>query len=171
VPAARAIGEIGLDYHYDFAPPDLQRQVFRAQLRLALDLDLPVVIHMREAVTDTLEIVRTEGRGQLRGIFHCFSEGAELARRVVGLGFHVSFAGIVTFPRADKVQEAAAAVPVDRLLIETDCPYLAPVPRRGRRNEPAWLVHVADCVARLRQASRDDVERSTERAFRDLLVP
>jgi TatD DNase family protein len=149
-PGARAVGEIGLDYHYDFAPRAAQLAVFRRQLRLALDLDLPVVIHTREAEEETLAVLAEEGRGLLRGVFHCFTGDRALAERVLALGFHLSFAGIVTFPRADGVREAAAGVPADRILIETDSPYLAPVPHRGTRNEPAFVAAVLARLAEVR---------------------
>lgn len=151
-PAVRAVGEVGLDYHYDMAPRDLQREVFAAQVDLARDLDLPLVVHTREADDDTIDVLRQSGDGVVRGVFHCFSGDVTLARRALDLGFHVSFSGIVTFPKALAIREAAAYVPDDRLLVETDSPYLAPVPRRGTRNEPAWVAHVTACVANLRGA-------------------
>ncbi len=167
----RAIGEIGLDYYYDFSPPAIQRDVFGRQIRLARELDLPVVIHTREADADTIAILQDEGGGQVRGIFHCFTGDAAMAARVVELGFHVSFSGIVTFPRAAGVREAAAVVPGDRLLVETDCPYLAPVPHRGKRNEPAWVMHVAATVAETRGESAEALRQATTEAFRRLIHP
>lgn len=154
VPAAVAVGEIGLDYHYDFSPPAVQQAVFREQLRLAVARGLPVVIHTREAEADTLRLIAEESQGGLRGVFHCFSGDAEAARRALGTGFHVSLAGIVTFPKAEALREAARKVPQDRLLIETDSPYLAPVPYRGKRNEPAHVVRVLDLLAELRGVDR-----------------
>ena len=156
-PRACAIGEIGLDYHYDFSPRDVQREVFRAQVRLARDTRLPVVIHTREADDDTLAIVREEGAGRIGGVFHCFSGTERLADAALALGFLVSFSGMITFPKATAIREIAARVPDDRLLIETDCPYLAPVPVRGRRNEPAFLVRTADAVAGLRGLAVGDL--------------
>jgi len=142
-----AVGEIGLDYHYDFSPRDVQQEVFRAQLDLALERDLPVVIHTREATDDTFRIIEQAGtRGPIRGVFHCFTGDEAMARRAAAIDFHVSFAGIVTFPKAEEVRAAAVTVPLDRILVETDSPYLAPVPHRGKRNEPAF---VAEVVARL----------------------
>ena len=158
VPGACAVGEIGLDYHYDLSPRDVQRDVFRRQVALARQARWPVVIHTREADADTVAILREEGRGEVRGVFHCFSGTAELARAALDLGFAISFSGIVTFPRADALRAVAARVPPDRLLVETDCPYLAPVPRRGRRNEPAWVVHTAETVAAVRGTTRLEVE-------------
>jgi TatD DNase family protein len=150
LPSACALGEIGLDYHYDFSPRDVQDAVFRAQLRLAVERALPVIIHTREAEDDTLRILIEESQGRLRGVFHCFSGTADAARRALDTGFHVSIPGIVTFPKADALREAVQIVPENRLLIETDSPYLAPVPFRGKRNEPAYVTHTFDTVARAR---------------------
>jgi TatD DNase family protein len=151
-PRVSAIGEIGLDYHYDFSPRDVQHAVFRAHLRLARERGLPVVIHTREAETDTLRLIEEESQGTLRGVFHCFSGSSEQAARALETGFHVSIPGIVTFPKAAALREAAQAIPEDRLLIETDSPYLAPVPFRGRRNEPAYVLRVFECLASIRGA-------------------
>ncbi len=140
-----AVGEIGLDYHYDFAPHDVQREVFAAQLAVARARDLPVVIHGREAEDDILAVLRESG--QTRGVFHCFTGDTAMARRALDLGFHVSLSGILTFPRAESLREVARYVPADRLLVETDSPYLAPVPYRGKRNEPAWVARVVEALA------------------------
>ena len=147
VPGACAIGEIGLDYHYDFSPKDVQHAVFRAQLRLARERGLPVIIHTREAEEDTLRIIGEESGGELRGVFHCFSGDTAAAQRALGTGFHVSIPGIATFPKAGDLRDAARAVPEERLLIETDSPYLAPVPHRGKRNEPAYVMRVLETLA------------------------
>ena len=136
---ARAIGEIGLDYHYDFAPRELQQDVFRRQVRLARERDLPVVIHTREADADTVEILGKEGQGKVRGVFHCFTGDSVLAQRALDLGFYVSFSGIVSFKRAEDIREAANLVPDDRLLAETDSPYLAPVPHSVAPQD-SWTV-------------------------------
>jgi TatD DNase family protein len=154
VPSACAIGEIGLDYHYDFSPKDVQQAVFRAQLQLARDLALPVVIHTREAEDDTLRILGEDAWRGLRGVFHCFTGDREAAARALATGFHLSIPGIVTFPKADDLRETATMVPADRLLIETDSPYLAPLPYRGRRNEPAFVARVFESVATLRHVER-----------------
>ncbi len=148
---AVAIGEIGLDYHYDFAPPPVQAEVFAAQIAVALDRDAPVVIHTREASDDTLAVLREAGKGRVRGVMHCFSGTAEEARRALDLGFLVSLSGILTFPRAEDLREVARMVPIDRLLVETDAPFLAPVPYRGKRNEPAFVARTLDVLATLRQ--------------------
>jgi TatD DNase family protein len=146
---AAAIGEIGLDYHYEFSPRDVQQDIFRAQISLALELALPIVIHTREATEDTFGMLREAGPA-IRGVFHCFTGDPAMARAALDLGFYVSLAGIVTFPRATELREVAMLVPDDRLLIETDAPYLAPVPHRGKRNEPAFVVRVAETIAGLR---------------------
>ena len=170
-PLVRAIGEIGLDYHYTFAPPDVQVDVFSAQVALARERALPVIIHTREADSDTIRVLDHIGRGDVRGVFHCFSGDRDLALTAVAMGFHVSFSGIVTFRKAERVQEAAAAVPLDRLLIETDCPYLAPAPYRGQRNEPAWVVRVGESVAGIRHMTSGDFWRTVTRNYRDLFRP
>jgi TatD DNase family protein len=159
--ASCAVGEIGLDYHYDFAPRDVQQRVFAEQLELALARDLPVVVHSREADADTARIVVEVGRGLSRGVFHCFTGTVDFARTVLDLGFHVSMSGIVTFPKAADLRAVARFVPDDRLLIETDSPYLAPVPHRGKRNEPAWVVRVAEAVAEVRGTTREAVAALT----------
>jgi len=157
-----AVGEIGLDYHYDFSPRDVQQAVFVEQLHSARALQLPVVIHTREADEDTFAVLKADGAG-VGGVFHCFTGGVDRARRALDLGFHLSLAGIVTFPKATDLHEVAAFVPSDRLLIETDSPFLAPVPYRGKRNEPAWVDHVAERVAQLRGCSRAAIVELTTR--------
>lgn len=164
-----AWGEIGLDFHYDNSPRDLQREAFRRQLRSARELDLPVIIHTREAEEETVNILREEYiDASRRGVFHCFSGTWSLAQRALGLGFMISFSGIVTFKKADDLRETAGRVPLNSLLIETDCPYLAPVPYRGKRNEPAYVVEVAKCLANLRGTSVEEIRRATTSNFCDL---
>jgi TatD DNase family protein len=155
IPGVCAVGEIGLDYHYDFSPREVQDAVFRAQLRLARERGLPVVIHTREAEEDTLRVIREEGAGALRGVFHCFSGDTAAAERALATGFHVSIPGIATFPKGAELREAAKQIPEDRLLIETDSPYLAPVPFRGKRNEPAYVMRVLETIAESRGVDRD----------------
>jgi TatD DNase family protein len=167
-PGACAIGEIGLDYHYDLSPRDVQRDVFRAQVRLAREWDRPIIVHTREADDDTIAILTEEGGAAVKGVFHCFSGTAALARAALDLGFFLSFSGIVTFNRADALRAVAASVPETRLLVETDCPYLAPVPRRGSRNEPAWVVHTAAAVAAARGVAPERVDEATTRNFEAL---
>jgi TatD DNase family protein len=145
-----AIGEIGLDYHYDRSPRAVQREAFRRQVRLARDVGLPVVVHTREADEETAALLEEEGAAEVSGVIHCFTGGEDLARRALALGFCISFSGIVAFPRAEVIQRVAREVPDDRLLVETDAPFLAPPPHRGKRNEPAFVVEVARKVAELR---------------------
>ncbi|HYB95144.1 MAG TPA: TatD family hydrolase [Vicinamibacterales bacterium] len=169
MPAARAIGEIGLDYHYDFSPRQVQHAVFRAQIRLALERDLPVVIHTREAEDDTLRILGEEGQGRLRGVFHCFTGDAAAASRALATGFYLSIPGVVTFPKAVSLRDAIAALPLDRVLVETDSPYLAPIPFRGKRNEPAHVVKVVEQLATLTNMSVETIAVATDRNFERLI--
>ncbi len=170
-PAARAIGEIGLDYHYDFAPRDAQQAVFREQIGLARRLDLPIVIHTREAEEDTFRILSETPAGERRGVFHCFTGDRAMAKRALDAGFHLSLAGIVTFPRATELHEVAKIVPLDKLLIETDSPFLAPVPHRGTRNEPARVAHVAEAIAKLRGTTVEAVAEASHQNFTRLFNP
>jgi TatD DNase family protein len=170
-PAARAIGEIGLDYHYDFSPRDVQHAVFRAQIRLARELDRPVVIHTREADEDTLAILGEEGGGEVRGVLHCFTGNDALADAGLALGFFVSLAGIVTFPKAETLRRTARRVPLDRLLAETDSPFLAPVPHRGKRNEPAYVARVVAALAEMHQIPPGDLAARTTANFHTLFRP
>ena len=161
-----AWGEIGLDFHYDNSPRDVQLEVFKRQLRAARECDLPVVIHTREAETETIEILRSEYEGaQRRGVFHCFSGSMDLAQRAMEIGFMISFSGIVTFKKAEELRAVAKQVPLDRLLIETDCPYLTPIPYRGKRNEPAYVVEVARCLAGLHGVELEEMARITTDNF------
>ena len=168
---AVAIGEIGLDYHYDFAPRATQIEVFRRQIALARELRRPVVIHTREADDDTIDALRSEGGGEVTGVFHCFTGDAAFARRALDLGFHVSFSGIVTFRSAGAIREAATIVPRDRLLIETDSPYLAPAPFRGKRNEPARVARVLEAVAETRSAGVEETAEATSLNYARLFRP
>ena len=164
LPRVVAIGEIGLDYHYDFSPRDVQQRVFEAQLKLALELDMPVVIHDREAHGDTMDLLR---RYRPKGILHCFSGSAEMAREIVGLGMYVAFGGAVTFKNARKPLEAAAAVPLDRLLVETDCPYMTPEPFRGRRCDSAHIAYTAERLAQVKGLEPQELlDRTCENARR-----
>jgi TatD DNase family protein len=171
LPAARAIGEIGLDYHYDFSPRDIQHAVFRAQIQLALSRDLPIVIHTREAEDDTLRILQEEGQGRLRGVFHCFTGDTAAAERALATGFMLSIPGVATFPKAETLRQAAAVAPADRLLVETDSPYLAPVPYRGKRNEPAYVARVVEQLAAVRAVSVEAIGDATDRNFERLFRP
>jgi TatD DNase family protein len=170
-PRARAVGEIGLDYHYDFSPRDLQQQVFRSQVALARELRRPIVIHTREADDDTITILKDEGRGDVTGVLHCFTGGPALARAGLDLGFYISLSGIVTFPKSTDLRETLRAVPLDRALIETDSPFLAPPPHRGKRNEPAYVAQVAHALAALHGISAEDARHRTAANFHALFRP
>lgn len=166
-----AIGEIGLDYYWDAAPREVQKYWFERQLALALEKDLPVVIHSREAVEDTLEIMRRTyhaSGGKLRGVIHCFSGSAETAKVYTDMGFYIGAGGVVTFKNGKKLKAVVEAVPFDKLVIETDCPYLAPVPYRGKRNDSTLLSFVIAEIARLRGISEEEAEHVTERNARAL---
>ena len=171
LPLARAIGEIGLDYHYDFSPREVQHAVFRAQLQLARSRDLPIVIHTREAEDDTLRILVEEGGTDLRGVFHCFTGDAAAAGRALATGFYLSIPGVVSFPKAESLRVALPQVPADRLLVETDSPYLAPIPHRGKRNEPAYVAKVVDLVAVARGVPTETIAFETDRNFDALFRP
>jgi TatD DNase family protein len=170
-PSACAVGEIGLDYHYDFSPRDIQQAVFRAQIRLARELQRPVVIHTREADADTIAILRDEGGGSVRGVLHCFTGDDALADAGLALGLFVSLAGIVTFPKAEPLRQTARRVPLDRLLTETDSPFLAPVPYRGKRNEPAYVARIVAALADLHQMPAGDLAERTTANFHTLFRP
>ncbi len=160
-PRVVAVGETGLDYYYDNSPREAQQEMFRAFIRVARKRGLPLVIHTRDAEADTLEILRTEGADQVGGVIHCFSGTAELARGALDLGFYISFSGILTFKKSDEIRQVAASMPRDRALVETDCPYLAPVPYRGKRNEPSYVVKTAVCLAELWGTSLGEVQDQT----------
>lgn len=160
-PRVVAVGETGLDYHYDRSPRDVQRRWFQRFLELAGELDLPVIVHSRAADDDTAEILRELDAGALRGVIHCFSGGPALADAALELGFSLGITGIVTYKQAEEVVDAARRCPLERLLVETDAPYLAPVPRRGRRNEPALLTHTVERLAELKGLPAEEVARAT----------
>ena len=161
-PKCVAIGEAGLDYHYDYAPRDRQAESFRAQITAARELDLPIIVHAREADADIANIIEDEmEKGAFSGVLHCFSSGSELARRAIDVGFYVSFSGILTFRNAELIREVALNAPEDRILVETDAPFLAPVPMRGKPNEPAYTRHTLECLAGLRKRSIEDMAAIT----------
>ena len=162
-PHVRFVGETGLDWHYDLSPRPVQEAVFRAQIQLAVEVGKPLMIHTRQAPLETLRLLRDEGAPRVGGIIHCFSEDRAFAQEALDLGFHLSFSGIVTFKNAAAIQEVAAWAPEDRILVETDSPYLAPVPFRGKVNEPAHVVHVAAKVAALRGLSPSALAAITTR--------
>jgi TatD DNase family protein len=168
-PKVIALGEIGLDYHYDHSPREVQRAVFIDQMSMAASARKPIVIHTREAWDDTFELIEKHWSPTgLPGIMHCFSGGPKEAERSIALGFYLSFAGVVTFPKALDNQAAASAAPEDRLLVETDAPYLAPVPKRGKRNEPAFVVETARKIAALRGVEEERIRKATSDNFRRL---
>ena len=157
-----AIGEIGLDYYYDNSPREIQKEVFKKQLELAYELDLPVIIHTRDAMGDTYDILK-EFEGRVRGVMHCYTGSIEMAEKFMKLGFYISIAGPVTFKNAVNVREMAKQIPLERLLIETDSPYLAPVPNRGKRNDPTNVRYVVDMLANLKEIQIDKIiEHSRE---------
>ncbi|MFE4353397.1 TatD family hydrolase [Peribacillus butanolivorans] len=160
-PKVVAIGEMGLDYHWDKSPKAIQMEVFRKQIQLAKKVCLPIIIHNREATADIVNILKEEEASEVGGIMHCFSGSAETAMECIDMNFYISLGGPVTFKNAKKPKEVAAAVPLDRLLIETDCPYLAPHPYRGKRNEPSYVKLVAEQIAEIKQLSVEEVSKAT----------
>ena len=162
-----ACGEIGLDYHYEHSEREIQREVFYRQMILAKEKKLPVEIHTRAAEADTAAILK-EFSGSVRGLLHCFSGTWNLAKEALDLGFNISFSGIVTFKKAEELREVCRKVPLDRLHLETDAPYLAPVPNRGKQNKPAWVVHTAQVVANLHKVSLIDLSQKTQSNYSNL---
>lgn len=163
-----AIGETGLDYHYKLSPVDVQKEVFRKYLRLCQELDLPAVIHSRDAAKDTMLILHEENNGKLKGVLHCFAGDMELAREALDLGILFSFTGNITFPKADMIRLAAKEIPLEKIMIETDCPFMAPQIYRGQRNEPAYVVKVAEKIAEIKGMSAEEVARQTTQNARAL---
>lgn len=162
-----AIGEIGLDYYWDNESHDVQKEWFIKQLHLARELDLPIIIHSREAAEDTLHIMKEHAKG-LRGVIHCFSYSKELAEEYVKMGFYIGIGGVVTFKNGKKLKEIAAAIPLESILLETDCPYLAPEPHRGKRNSSLYIPHIAQEIANLRGITYEEVVAQTEQNGKDL---
>lgn len=167
-PKVVAIGETGLDYYRLKEPLDWQRDRFRTHIRAARETGKPLVIHTRNAAEDTLRLMAEEKAGEVGGVMHCFTETADVARRAMDLGFHISFSGIVTFKNAVPIKEVAQAVPFERMLIETDSPYLAPTPYRGKTNQPGYVKHVAEEIARLKETTAEEVGRMTTDNFFNL---
>jgi len=163
-----AIGEIGLDFYYDNSPRDIQRKWFKEQLNLAKELNLPVVIHSRDAAQETFDTLKEAQDGTLRGVLHCYSGSLEMALEYVKLGFYISIAGPVTFKNARATKEVAKGVPLDRLLVETDCPYLTPEPNRGKRNEPLFVKYVASTIGELRGISYEELAKATNKNTKEL---
>ncbi len=167
-PKVKAIGEIGLDYYYLYTDKETQKKWFARQIELAKELDLPILIHDRDAHGDTLEILKAHRSGNLRGILHCFSGSLETAKELMKLGFYISFAGPVVFPKSLKLKEVAKEIPMDRILIETDSPYLTPPPNRGKRNDPSNVYYVAQEIARLKEMSLEDFIQQTRQNALDM---
>ncbi|MBM7694791.1 TatD DNase family protein [Peribacillus deserti] len=160
-PRVVALGEMGLDYHWDKSPKEIQKEVFKKQIRLAKKVQLPIIIHNRDATADIVEILKEENAEEVGGIMHCFSGSAETAKECVNMNFYISLGGPVTFKNAKKPKEVAQEIPLDKLLIETDCPYLAPHPNRGKRNEPAYVKLVAEQIAEIKGISLEEVAEAT----------
>jgi hydrolase, TatD family len=164
---AVAVGEIGLDYHYDFSPRDVQKKVFREQIELAIAMDKPIVVHDREAHSDTLSILQ-EYRGKVQGVLHCYSGSAEMMPQFLDLGFYLGFGGSSTFQNAKKTRAAAMAIPLDRMVLETDSPYLAPVPFRGQRNDPTRVKTICNHIAAIRNMESEELAQITHRNGKEL---
>lgn len=160
-PKVVALGEMGLDYYWDKSPKEIQKEVFRKQIKLAKKVKLPIIIHNREATADIVDILREEGAGEVGGIMHCFSGSVEVAEECIQMNFHISLGGPVTFKNARKPKEVAEAIPLEKLLIETDCPYLAPHPYRGKRNEPSYVRLVAEQIAEIKGIPFEEVAKQT----------
>ncbi|KNF09816.1 hydrolase, TatD family [Gottschalkia purinilytica] len=156
-----AIGEIGLDYHYDNSPRDIQKKWFKEQIKLAKELSLPIIVHEREAGQEVYDIIKQEADGNLLGVIHCFSGSLEMAKKYIELGFYISFAGPVTFKNAKKPKEVAKEIPLERLLIETDSPYMSPEPYRGKRNDPSYVRYIAEMIAELKDISFNELVKIT----------
>jgi TatD DNase family protein len=160
-PKVVALGEMGLDYYWDKSPKDVQKEVFRKQIALAKKVKLPIIIHNREATADILEILKEENAAEVGGIMHCFTGSVEVAKQCIDMNFYISFGGPVTFKNAKKPKEVAKEIPLEYLLIETDCPYLTPHPFRGKRNEPSYVKYVAEAIAELKGVSFEEVAQKT----------
>jgi TatD DNase family protein len=166
-PKVVALGEMGLDYHWDKSPKEVQQEVFRKQIRLAKKVNLPIVIHNREATEDVVSILEEEDAGEVGGIMHCYSGSLEIAKRCMDMNFYISFGGPVTFKNAKRPKEVAAEIPMDRLLIETDCPFLSPHPLRGKRNESSYVKYIAEQIADLKGISIEEIaQKTSDNAFR-----
>jgi len=167
-PKVVAVGETGLDYYYDHSPREVQRRVFAEFIHLARETGLPIVVHERDAAQDVADLLRAEGARKLRGVIHCFTGDYEAACAYLDLGFYISFTGIITFKNADALRDVVRKVPLERMLVETDSPYLTPVPHRGRRNEPAYVRYVGETIASVKGLSLEEVARGTTQNVREL---
>lgn len=162
-PKVVAIGEMGLDYYWDKSPKDVQKEVFRKQIALAKEVKLPIIIHNRDATADVVTILQEEGASEVGGIMHCFTGSLEVAKQCMDMNFYISFGGPVTFKNAKKPKEVVKEIPLDRLLIETDCPYLTPHPFRGKRNEPSYVKYVAEEIAKLKDLTYEEIAKVTSK--------
>jgi len=167
-PKVIAVGETGLDYYYNHSPREVQRQVFAQFIRLAGETELPLVVHERDGAQEAAELLREEGKGKVQGVIHCFTGDYEAARTYLDLGFYLSFTGIITFKNAEPLRDVVRKVPLDKIFVETDSPYLTPVPHRGKRNEPAYLHFVAATIANVKSLSIEEVARVTTNNVRTL---
>ncbi|MBY0428346.1 MAG: TatD family hydrolase [Alphaproteobacteria bacterium] len=169
------LGETGLDYYYNNSPVDLQKESFRRHIHAALETDLPLIVHTRDADEDTYEILKSEGQGRLRGLLHCFSSGRKLAEQAIEMGFYLSLSGIVTFKKSQELRDIVKDIPLENMLVETDAPFLAPMPHRGRTNEPAYVVHTAAVVAEVKGISLEELGIITSanalRVFDRMIIP
>ena len=164
-----AVGEIGLDFYRDYSPKKLQYEAFSAQLEMALKLGLPVIVHARDSLKECISIIKDFVKKEtLTGVFHCFSGNKDMAKRVLDLGFYISFTGVITFPKADELREVARFTPIDHILLETDCPFLSPVPFRGKPNEPSRIYYIADMLSKIKHLSLDEVAKWTTKNAKDL---
>ena len=167
-PKVVAVGETGLDFYYNHSPQDVQRRIFTRFIHMARETHLPLVVHERDAFHDAAELLRGEGGGEVRGVIHCFTGNYEAARSYLNLGFYLSFAGIITFKTAGSLRDVVRAVPLERIFVETDSPYLTPVPHRGKRNEPAYVRCVAEMIANVKGVTIEEVARATTQNVREL---
>jgi TatD DNase family protein len=167
-PKVVAVGETGLDFYYNHSPHDVQRVVFARFIQMARETNLPLVVHERDASRDVADLLRKEGHGQVRGVIHCFTGDYDAARNYLDLGFYLSFTGIITFKNADPLRDVVRRVPLERMFVETDSPYLTPVPHRGKRNEPAYVRLVAEAVAQMKGITLEEVARVTTKNVREL---
>jgi TatD DNase family protein len=169
-PKVVAVGETGLDYYYSHSPYEVQRRVFAQFIHMARETELPIVVHERDAAKDAAELLRAEGEANLRGVIHCFTGDYQAACKYLDLGFYISFTGIITFKNADRLRAVVRQVPLDRMMVETDSPYLTPVPHRGKRNEPAHVRWVAETIAKVKEVDLETVARVTSENVRDLFA-
>jgi TatD DNase family protein len=167
-PKVVAVGETGLDYFYNHSPHDVQQRVFAQFIHMARETELPIIVHERDAAVQAAALLRAEGGGELRGVIHCFTGNYEAACAYLDLGFYLSFTGIITFKNAEPLREVVHKVPLEKMLVETDSPYLTPVPHRGKRNEPAFVRFVAETIAKVKDVALDEVARVTTNNVREL---